>query len=295
MKTIALASRLMRDLKEKSLADLTADTRLELVDAANFAFQKLHSIAPPHSKQVIASFYVPAPRTVSLEVTEGSATITGYAFPDADLYRTIRIDGDAVDNQILGTDSLLHPYAGPTGTVSAVIYGDAILVPSTIEEIVSDLHIIDTRTKISQDFSKTIGSIDFGHHQSPQKRVGRPDRWWPESKAENQNPPVPAIMRLNTLPDAAYRIQADATKAPLRITFLDIMDSDSEIALREEHIESYLIPIARGHLTKSSMWADSSTKAEAKDEAKTAMNEYSILAPKTLSTPANRVGTPKGF
>jgi hypothetical protein len=295
MKTIALASRLMRDLKEKSLADLTADTRLELVDAINFAGQKLHSLAPPHSKQVIASFSSPAPQTVSLGVTQGSTEITGYNFPESDFYRTIRIDGDAVDNQINGTNSLLHPYIGATGTVSAIIYGDAILVPSTIEEIVSDLHIIDTRTRVTQDFSKTIGSLDYGRNQAPQKRIGRPDRWWPEAKAENQNPPVPSIIRLNTLPDVAYRIQADATKAPLRVTFLDLLDNESEVALRDEHIEAYLIPIARGHLTKSSMWANQEEKAEARSEQKAAMTEYSILSPKTLSTPANRVGTPKGY
>ena len=285
----------MRDLKEKSLADLTADTRLELVDSLNFAFQKLHSIAPPHSKQVIASFYCPAPQTISINVTEGSTEITGHNFAESEFYRTIRINGDAVDNQVSGINSLLHPYVGATGTVSAILYGDAILIPSTIEEIVSDLHIIDTRSKITQDFSKTIGSLDFGRHQSPQKRVGRPDRWWPEAKAENQNPPVPAIIRFNTLPDLAYRMQAETTKAPIRLSFLDLLDNESEVAIRDEHIESYLLPIARGHLTKSSMWANPEAKTEAQAEQKTAMNEYSILAPKTLSTPTNRVGTPKGY
>jgi len=293
MKTIALASRLMRDLKEKALADLTADARLEMVDAINSSLQKMDALAAPHSKQRPAAFSAAAPTTISIGVTAGSTEITGYTFTTT--YCTIRIDGDEIDNQIVGATTLRHPYAGETGTVSAVIYGDALLVPSTIAEIATDFFILETRSRVSQDFSRTIGTLDAGHHQNTQKRTGRPDRWWMEANAANQGADVPSVIRFNTLPDRAYRMQADVVMAPLRVTFADLMDSDAALAMRPEHVESFLLPICRGALAASSMWANPDEKASAKSESEDALQRYSILAPKTLSTPANRVGTPKGF
>ena len=61
-----------------------------------------------------------APLAMTLGVAAGSAVITGpNTFTEDQLYRTIRIAGDEIDNQVTGANSLLHPYGGASGTVAA--------------------------------------------------------------------------------------------------------------------------------------------------------------------------------
>lgn len=296
MKVIGLASRLIRDLKVSSLSELPARDRLELLDAINGSLQEMDSLAAPHSKQATATFSVPAPQTVTITVTNGSNEISGYDFSDDDLFRTIRVEGDSIDNQIAGANLLRHPFSGASGSVSATFYGDAFKLNDSISEVASDFMLLETRTRVSQDFRRITGGLDYGYnHITSKKRSGRPERWWMEANAANQNPPAPSLVRLNTLPDTSYRLQADVIMAPLRVVFSDFSGESRGIPMRDEHIEAYLLPMCRGKMSTSPLWKDDSIKGKVDSDASSALEKYAVLSPKTLSTPANRVGTPKGF
>lgn len=287
MKAIAFANRLMRDLKEKSINDLTADTRLELLDAINGGLQKMHAIAASESKTTTVSIALDAPATISIGVTNGSTTTTGTAFTSDQIYRTVQVAGDSIENQITGTNSLLHPYGGVTGTVAATIYCDCMAIPEPYSEIVGDPRVLEdgfrlTNFKIERDWNTT-------------RAIRRPIFYWMEPNAANQNPPAPAVMRFDSLPDKLYRLECRATLAPARIAFTDLLAPDTDIPLRAEQVESYLLPIARGLLANSEMWRDESTKAGAESKANAALAAYELLTPRTLSTPNNRARTKAGF
>lgn len=285
MKAIALANRLCRDLSEKSLSDLTADVSLEILDAINGAIQKMDAIAPFETKTTVASLALDAPLIVSIGVTDASATITGTTFTDDQLGRTIKIDGDGIENQIVGPTSLLHPYSGTTGTVSATIYSDAIPLPEPYRALVNDPRILETNRELVNERRLTYRG----------KQVAEPHRYWMEANARNRTPSAPSIIRFDTLPGQAYRMQVEVELAPARVAFADLLESGTDIPIRVEYVENYLLPIARGLLTRSSLWRDKTEKASAKDEAQEAERKWSVLAPTTLATPDNRVGTAQGF
>jgi hypothetical protein len=296
MKTIALASRLMRDLKESSLAQLTAESRLELLDAVNGSLQELHDLAPPHSKIRDHAFFAAAPITLSLAVTQGSTTVGGDLIPADRSHCTIRIYGDAVDNQVRGATELFHPYAGPTGNAMAIVYSDALAVPESIDEIIDDtLFVLEDRVRVVKDSSRRGETWITGRIPSRDKRVARPIRWWMESDARNTNPAVPAFIRFDTLPDANYRMQGRVSLAPGRVTFVDMLTDAADVPIRPQHVESYLIPLCRAKLTTSAMWRDEKTIPAVTQAAEAARAAYANLIPQTISTQANRVGTPFGF
>jgi hypothetical protein len=294
MKAIALANRLSRDLSEKSLHDLTADVHLTLLDAINGGLQALHALAPHESKATVASLHLAPPAALTLGVTQGSAAITGHEFTADQLYCTIRLDGDGIDNQVISQTELLHPYAGPTGTVSATVHADAVIVPEPYDELVGNPWILETRRELQ---SIAPGALQMGYwgDHARQRDIGEPRFYHLEPNARNQNPPAPSVIRFDTLPETGYRMQARFTLAPARVAFTDIITEGGEVPLRAEHVESYLLPIARGILSTSALWANPEMRASAQAAAKDAEQRYSMLVPRTLSTPRNTARTKPGF
>lgn len=287
MKAVAFQNRLCRDLDITSVNELPADIRQEILDAINGGLQKLHALAPPTSKEVIGSIPLPAPVTLSLEVTSGSTTIAGYDFEAAEYYRTIRIDGDPIDNQPMGTNELLHPYGGATGAVSATLYGDAVSIVEPYEELVSDtLRNLDTGDDLIHFRRDWI---------SQSKPSGRPEYFHAEANAINRNSPAPAVLRFDHLPDRLYRLQGTFSTAPARIDFTDLLTPGADIPLRDELVEVYLLPISRSLLTSCRLWRDKDAKSKANADARDAEAKYEALTPKTLVTPRNRVRTKRGY
>lgn len=287
MKAIAFGNRLARDLDAESVVDLTADTRLEILDAINGGLQTLHAHAPFQSKTTTGSITLAAPAAVTLGVTQGSVQITGHAFSSDQVYRTLRIDGDTLDNQVTGTAELLHPYSGATGTVTATLYGDAAQMPEPYEEMLGDPMILETgRRLVHQKI----------HRNSWQRvQVGEPCAYWIESNARNRNSLAPAVIRFDRMPDRIYRLEAQFTLAPARVNFSDLLAPGADIPLRAEYIEVYLLPIARAILTSSRLWKDPETKAQARAAAETAESKYDALVPRTIATPNGRVRTRHGY
>ncbi len=291
MKSIAFANRLSRPFGGKSFTELDADTRLEILDAINGGLQKVHALAPPDSKITTASIYLAAPLAVSLEVSQGSEDINGYAFTADQLYCTIRVDGDAVDNQIIGESELLHPYAGSSGTVSATIYHDATAVPEPYDEMVGNPRIIETRRELFP-YSPPVDL--WGDWR--RRPVGEPRFYHVEANARNQNPPAPSVIRMDTLPASAYRLQTKFTLAPARVAFADLLSPESsELPMREEYIEAYLLPICRGILADSDRWKDPETRGIAAKAGESAQSAYAALIPFTFATPRNVTRTKVGF
>lgn len=286
MKAIAFSNRLSRDLDEENASKLMTDIQLEILDAINGGLQKLHAIAPYHSKITTGSIPLDAPISATLGVTTGGVNVTGITFPIDQFYRTIRISGDEIDNQIVGNSSLLHPYGGGTGTVNATIYCDAVAMPEPYDQMIGDPRILETGT-ILTNFMREWGRAS--------KSICRPSFYQAEANARNQNSVAPTVFRFDSLPDRAYRLESRFTLAPARIQFADLLSPGADIPLRAEHVESYLLPIARGILTDSALWRDKDAKASVRNAAEMAESKYQTLTPQYAATPRNRVRTKPGY
>ena len=297
MNAAQLANRLIRHLKVKNLAEVTIDGLQEIQDAINAALQKLHALAPPHSKIATIGVKIPAPTTFSIALSNGSRDITPGAIPTNFLNCTVIADGDDVDNRLPGNtvNSLLHPYQGTSGTKNVTIYGDRISIPSTISEIISEPMILETRTSIIFDSEKRVEISSGFFINGARKPVGRPTRWWSEPQAANQSSQSPLVMVLNHLPDRAYRITMDVVLAPARVAIDELLRPSADIPIRPEHVESFLLPLCKGNLADSSLWADPDAKSSARSAADKAEAEYSAIIPQTLSSFPNTVGTPFGY
>lgn len=289
MNTAAFANRLSRDLNVKSLTEITADGRQEILDAINGTLQRFHDISPNHSKTGTASITIDAPETVSIGVTQGSTEITGLAFTANSFYRTIRIDGDVIDNQIIGETTLAHPYMGVTGTVSAIVYSDVVILPDTFAEVVSDFTVLETETII-----RSVAKMAY--QDGRKKSVSRPEWFWVEPNSRNLSPAAGSILiRFNSLPDRDYRLECEAVMAPLRVTFSDLLTPHTTLPIRDQHVESYLYPVTRAALTESSLWRDKETISRINTKAEDAEKRYAIMVPQYAATPNNRVRTRRGF
>ena len=288
MISIAFANRLARDFGTPSFTELDSDARLEILDAINGGLQKIHAVSSPDSKITTASIFLAAPVTVSILATNGSADIVGYDFTADQLYCTIRVDGDGIDNQVIAQNELLHPYTGTTGTVSAVIYSDAAAVPEPYDEMVGKPRVMETGRRLEP----FLPPDDYYYD----RRTGEPRFFHVEPNARNQNPPAPSVIRVDALPESAYRLTAKFTLAPARVLFTDLLTStSSELPIREEHVESYLLPICRGILATSDRWKNKDSAGTVSKQGEDALASYEIYAPKTLATPQNTARTKTGF
>jgi hypothetical protein len=223
---------------------------------------------------------------MTITVTEGSPYITGGDFGVDDYYRTIKIDGDSIENQPMGINELLHPYGGASGQVSAILYGDAVSIPKFYAELVSQsLKNLDTGTFVTHS-----AAWSEGH-----KSVCRPEFFVVEANAINRSPECPSVIRFNTLPDRNYRLQGVFSAAPLRVSFSDLLAPGIDLPIREEWVESCLFPISRGLLTSCRLWRSEAIKSQVRDSANEAERRIAEIYPTTLATPNNRVGTPIGF
>lgn len=294
MNAAAFSNRLIRDLKVTNLAELTADGRQEIQDAINASIQQMHDLSPDHSKTGVVSIVLDAPIVINLGVTKGSNDITGYVFPADYFYRTIRITGDGIDNQIFRETALTHAYGGETGTVSAIVYCDAVTLPEQYAEVVSDPYILENDGRGYG--GRLVNCRTNAWIRGMQKNISRPCSYWMEPNARNQNPPTgPVVMRLGSYPDRMYRLQADMILTPVRVNFSDLLTSHATLPIRAEHVEAYLLPIAREKLTESSLWADKETISRVREKGEKALAAYSITIPQYLGTPSNRIHTRRGF
>ena len=284
MNAFAFANRLCRDLNAESFADVSSRERQEILDAINGGIQRLDALASHESRTTTVGFSLAAPAAVSIGVTTGSTGTTGTAFTDDQLYRTIRVDGDDIDNQVIAAGELLHPYSGTTGTVSAVIYSDAMTVPEPYDEVVGNIRILETLREIE---NRVVGQSS--------RRTGEPRSFIVEPNARNQTPPVPAVIRLDSLPSQAYRLEAKFTLAPSRVAFADLLTAGSNLPIRTEYIEIYLLPICRGLLATSEMWKNADTRSIVMKSAEKAESDFATRVPRTLATPRNLCRTKPGF
>lgn len=291
MTTVEMAQRLLRDIGEKDLSLLAMDVRGTLVDAMNSGIQRYYAKSSSFMRSVPASALLRAPKTVTITVTKGENTFSGYSVSEDDMYNTILIDGDATPNQIVGEGHILDYYMGETGTVSATIYSDCIPIYEPIRRVASDPVLLGNSSR------RLIRDQDMDHDECNrinERKTGRPRYYRMDYNARSETGEPPMLIRVDTFPDTDYKLRFDVEMDPLRILLKHLI-KPVDVPVRDSHLDAYLIPMIREELASSPMWKNKDATELVLLKGREAEEELEVESFKNAAPQSNEVTTPYGY
>ncbi len=290
-----LFHRIGRRARGGDFTKLSMTEQTDLAEAANTALQRLYNALPTYFKEQTQGFVLPAPLAISgVGVTQFGKTVTGVTFTDAQFGQTVVLDGDGSWNQIIGTDELLNPYMGATGTVGGTVYGNAIHSTTyPLDRIIGDPRFANQTQAPFFDYKITRVNEPTSAYWFYAQQTGFPLTWWPQVFGNSQgNTPI-MVLRFAPAPNAAIGINVRIGFWPKRITLADY-DAATELVVPDQFIEPCLIPMATQAFMSSPAWL---TKGdEAMIEARGDKGElYAKNQPGQIGAPNNQIFTPVGF
>lgn len=295
MTTVQLFHRIGRRARGGDFTKLSMTEQTDIAEAANTAIQELYNAAPSYFKEITEGFLLPAPQAITLAVVQYSNALSSSVFTDAQIGRSVQLDGDPAWNQIVSPDTLLNPYMGETGTVNGTIYGDAVW---------STRYPFD-RIIGNPTFAKPVGPFGAGAGQMArvnsggigswwlQQNIGIPAAWWVQMLGNSQGNEPLLVLRFAPAPSIAYSINVRMAYWAKRLTLSDY-NAASTITVPDQFLESALVPLALRAFMSSPTWQirgdENRIEARAQDALLFCRNQYGQPA-----VPNNRVATPFGY
>jgi len=294
MNTVQLCHRIGRRARTGDFTTLSLSEQGDLLECANMAIQTVYNLLPTYFKELTEGFVLPAPRTTSFAVVNGSNVLSSDVFSPAEVGRTVVIAGDANWNQVIATNRLLTPYLGATSaSVGATVYGDAVF---------SDRY----------PFERIIGSPAFAVNRfgpiapaiinrengqtgwfSYQNTIGIPMTWWTQQLGNSQgNEPI-LVLKFAPVPNTDYAINVRMSYWPKRLTLADY-NSATTIPVPDQFIEPGLIPICTRALMGTPIWK-SMNDEDRVDKAADRAELYLRNQMGQPGAPSNMVFTPVGY
>jgi hypothetical protein len=263
---------------------MDAGDRLRLSDAVNAGLQDFYLKAPPLLKRGFIAGLLPAPRTVTLGLVQGSRAISVYTTTDDDIYQTVVIGG--VRNRITPGGLLLYPWQGTTGSHVATIYGDAATWGGSepILEMLAGHPLVDDEVTV------------LPWEDMPQAEVttGCPTNY----RVENYGQVLPGrpywCLRVWPLPDVAYRISMPASLTAFMVSSDNLTDEDVIMPIEDRLIIRFVLPFALYHLMTHRLWKLPETQRVIREQYQLALADLASI-PRHQHTPDNKVGTPRGY
>lgn len=278
------ADRLKEHLNVTSVAAMDAGDRLRLSDAVNAGLQDFYLKAPPHLKRGLLTKTLPAPRTVSIGLTQGSRAFTIFTAAAGDIFQTVVVQG--IRNRILTGSNLLYPWDGATGTYDATIYGDAVTwgTDEALIENLSSLPIVDD----------TVILVEMQQIPGVEIMLGRPECYAVESYGQTLAARPFWTLRVWPLPDVAYRFSVSAQLTAFFVQSADLTDAGKAFPVEERMIARFLLPMALFHLTTHRLWKLPETQRQVQMQYELAVRDIGLL-PTAQHLPRNSIGTPRGY
>lgn len=298
MTTQQLLQRLIRRWKVSSLANVPADSMLQLLDCINGSIQEFYALCPAVYRKGQVSEILAAPVIHSVGVTSGSDTFTGYSAPDSLFGSTIVIGPDKNDNMLMPPGNLRDTYQGTSGTQNATIYGDAISLATNIETMLDEPELVGTLPRLrrmdeywGRPWNPSLYWSD-SINATPYRQVSIPRSYWVEANVPDLNGVPSFVFRVDPMPDKLYRVRFRALFYPQRLGMAD-MQRNTALTVNEAWIERLLIPLIHERMSDDGLWQGPNVKIVA-DKAMMARTGIEKLSADVLK-PANRVETPKGY
>lgn len=293
--TVAFINKICRRARGGDFTKLSMNEQGDALDAGNAALQRLYNALPTYFKEQTQGFVLPAPLAVTgVGVTQYGKTVTGITFTDAQFGQTIVLDGDPGWNQIIGTNDLLNPYMGDTGTVSGTIYGNAIHSTTfPLDRIIGNPQFANQNLFPVASFTinATTGYQNamwpwFG-------QIGLPQFWWPQVFGNSQgNAPI-MVLRFSPAPSQAFAVNVRMGFWPKRLTLTDY-DDNTDLPVPDQFIEPALLPMAWQEFMSSPAWLSRNDEG-AVDARGNAGESFARNQLGQIGSPQNMVATPFGY
>lgn len=268
-------------------AGMTAAQQLEGIGALNAGLMELFGLLPESFKKKDLALAVLAPASLTIQATNGSATLVASAFSEAQVGRTVIADGDDAQHRVAGEDSLRDVWLGETGTHNATVYHDYVYGDAyPFNRLLSVPKLVCGREEIPLTL---VNPETLDLHLL--RGVGRPKYYWIEAGGISQGETIACAIRLLPLPSIAYRLRVTASYWPRRIKFADVA-ANAPLPVPDQLAEA-LIQLAGFHTLGLRGW-DAMQASEVVTKAQAGRVSASGQ-PSSFGVPNNRVGTPIGW
>lgn len=296
--------RLARHTTSRSLSNLDAEDRLIVLDCINAAIYNWFAAVPEHMRQTTVSHVVRNSETITPTMTNLGNSLGGVELDEYHLGAAIDIAGDSVMNEIVSTDpaQILNPYRGSTGSASATIYFDTIMLTDYyVSRIVNHPRVLDSgRTLVRDENIRFMGAERKGM-ESPlgvyganiARNFGEPYRYTIDNTGVSLKDEARMMIRLDPIPSGELTIVFDAVIDPVTHG-LDAINGTTDIAVPEQYVIPHLVPLALSELALSPIWGiGDSNAALARGEKIIGVIQNDL--PLNRARPQNRARTRKGW
>lgn len=299
----ALAARLMVYFspEERSIPDDSnyPGRNAAVLGVINGALQELYGESGPWPRKRSSGTWLNAPESVSIAVTNGStaAVIDSGDWKAWFAGCSIAISGSTIDNRIMNDTAaalaLKFPHDGPTGTVTATVYHDSIVLPSDVAKVLEPVRIQGLRmspmtnagegltSRAVDDYSFRRKTLDVV--QTPGRiltRLARPAGYYVDSWLASASANPRYRMLLSTAPAEAMFVEYEATlTAPIGTA----LNSDA-IPVPLDYVDSLLFPLACQRLTGTAFFRNESAKDEIARSFQEAKALIKSLKPRTRTS-----------
>ena len=299
MKVISLLHRIARRARSVNGAggDFTSfsmSEQTDLMEAANAAIQSCYGLLPTVYREMTEGFLLPAPRHTTIALMQNQKIVSDGTFTEAEIGRSVVIDGDENWNQVISTSSLLNPYLGPNGEHAATVYGDAVYSDRyPFDRIIGNPRYPNQGPTVLYNPSLMPINNANGASWFFQQSIGVPLYWWTQPMGNSQGNEPLLVLRVTPAPSQAYTIDVRISYWPKRLVQASYDDNDT-IPLPDQFLETALVPLGLEALMSSPIWdgkGDPNVIVAAAERAR----QFLKLQPAQLAAPSNRVFTPFGF
>ncbi len=308
--SIQLAQRLTRSLTVRDVSELPVDELARLQDALNAGWNSYLSLLPAGRKENPRAELLAAPLTRDVTLTDGARAFTyvlgSGAFPvgsyaaESDLYgHSVQLPGDARLNRLRAAGSLLAPYLGSGGTVTATFYGDALRLGTDQQRLIHPpLWRAESSSHPCPLLRLTHQNAPAGWEsypgQLPVLASGEPRYWWTESfPASGQDAAPSWMIRLWPLPPARGILSFTVSALPDAFSLEDFI-TPRTLPVPDRELP-HLLALCEPHLILSPLWRADADKAAVASAPSAAMKALRDLIPDSFDSQPNAAGTPHGF
>ncbi len=292
MKIAWLYSRIARRSRTGDFTKLSFMEQQDVAEAANTALAQTYNALPTYFKEITEGFLFPGPQPITLSVVQHSNVLSSSVFTDAQIGRSVVLQGDPAWNQVIATDRLINPYMGETGTVSGTLYGDSVYS----ERYPFD-RIIGNPTFANQSLgvlaNKELVKANNAGQWLWQQQVGLPQAWWTQMLGNSQGNEPLLVLRISPAPNQAYAMDVRMAYWAKRLT-LDDYTNNTILPVPDQFIETVLIPLSLKAFMASPAWLATSGDGLIIDRANESL-EFARLQLGQPGSPSNQVLTPFGF
>lgn len=288
MTTVELAQHLLPVSQVPDLNRATPAQAQELALIMTQAVQEYFRIAPVCHRRSTLSERRPAAETLSVTVTNGSATVSGTPFLARQRGCSIRFP-DGQWNEIVAPNQLLHDVPQASGTYACTVYNDALAFDDfQIDRVMTDPEIVQESNGASYLLSPwlPVGSRSVSRPSVldllmvgdaiPQRQhdtASWPTHYWAEHVGGSIAVSGDALFQFRfwPAPTEAYTVIFDAEILPDTYRIASVT-TPTTLPVPDGHAQLLLVPLARGRLARSYLFdpetVGKSDLLDAADEAR---------------------------